>query len=139
MKIVLLGYMGCGKSVVGDFLAKKLQIKHYDLDIEIEKISKKSIKELADILKEIDPLTATLLYRKLMEPILTSAKSKYYNYAAKDLISCQELSRKIVDWKNHQDHSQFLLNLQEANKRKVSFWSEYNIAMQKYMTRKQKT
>ena len=32
MKIILLGYMGCGKSVIGDFLAKKLQIPFYDLD-----------------------------------------------------------------------------------------------------------
>ena len=46
MKIVLLGYMGCGKSVIGAFLAKKMQIPFYDLDHEIEKISQNSITEL---------------------------------------------------------------------------------------------
>ena len=46
MKIVLLGYMGCGKSLIGDFLAKKLQITFYDLDQEIECMSQSSIVEL---------------------------------------------------------------------------------------------
>lgn len=46
MKIVLLGYMGCGKSVIGDFLAKKLQVPFYDLDQEIEKMTQNSITEL---------------------------------------------------------------------------------------------
>ncbi|MCW1147564.1 shikimate kinase [Flavobacterium lacisediminis] len=46
MKIVLLGYMGCGKSVIGAFLAKKLQVPFYDLDHEIEKSTQISITEL---------------------------------------------------------------------------------------------
>lgn len=46
MKVVLLGYMGCGKSVIGDFLAKKLQVSFYDLDKEIEKVTQSSISEL---------------------------------------------------------------------------------------------
>jgi len=73
MKIVLLGYMGCGKSVVGDFLAKKLQIKHYDLDIEIEKISKKSIKELFESKGEI-------YFRKLEHQIFKSILAKNESY-----------------------------------------------------------
>ena len=44
MKVVLLGYMGCGKSVIGDFLAKKLQVSFYDLDEEIENVTQISIK-----------------------------------------------------------------------------------------------
>ena len=46
MKIVLLGYMGCGKSVIGAFLAKQLQIPFYDLDQEIENETHNSITEL---------------------------------------------------------------------------------------------
>lgn len=53
MKIVLLGYMGCGKSVIGAFLAKKLQISFYDLDQEIEKETQISIAELFQTRGEI--------------------------------------------------------------------------------------
>lgn len=53
MKIVLLGYMGCGKSVIGAFLAEKLQIPFYDLDQEIEKETQISIAELFQTKGEI--------------------------------------------------------------------------------------
>lgn len=53
MKIVLLGYMGCGKSVIGAFLANKLQIPFYDLDQEIEKETQISIAELFQTRGEI--------------------------------------------------------------------------------------
>ncbi len=46
MKIILLGYMGCGKSKVGAFLAEKLQFSFYDLDQEIEKATEQSITAL---------------------------------------------------------------------------------------------
>ena len=53
MKVVLLGYMGCGKSVIGDFLAKKLQVSFYDLDEEIENVTQISISELFQTKGEI--------------------------------------------------------------------------------------
>ena len=46
MKIVLLGYMGCGKSVIGTFLAKKLNVPFIDLDHEIEKYTQQTITEI---------------------------------------------------------------------------------------------
>ncbi len=69
MKIVLVGYMGSGKSVVGDFLAKKLQIKHYDLDLEIEKHTQKSIKELFETKGEI-------YFRKVENEVLKSVLAR---------------------------------------------------------------
>ncbi|WP_322549384.1 shikimate kinase [Flavobacterium psychraquaticum] len=53
MKIVLLGYMGSGKSAVGSFLSEKLQIPFYDLDSEIEKIEQISIAKLFQTKGEI--------------------------------------------------------------------------------------
>ena len=46
MKIVLLGYMASGKSLVGDKLANILNVKHIDLDAYIEKKEQKSIKTI---------------------------------------------------------------------------------------------
>jgi shikimate kinase len=45
-KIVLLGYMGCGKSTIAQNLSKITQIPFLDLDICIEKRSNLSIKEI---------------------------------------------------------------------------------------------
>lgn len=44
--IILLGYMGCGKSTVGAALAKQLQMPFEDLDDQITSTYKSSIAEL---------------------------------------------------------------------------------------------
>ncbi len=46
MKIVLIGYMGSGKTSVGKVLAEELHIPFRDLDFEIEKTEAKSIAEI---------------------------------------------------------------------------------------------
>ena len=45
-KIILLGYMGCGKSTVAKIISKKLQLVHIDLDEIIEKTVGLPITEL---------------------------------------------------------------------------------------------
>jgi shikimate kinase len=45
-KILLLGYMGSGKSVIGKMLAKRLKMKFYDLDNFIENRLQLSISEI---------------------------------------------------------------------------------------------
>ncbi|MBT8264622.1 MAG: shikimate kinase [Muriicola sp.] len=57
MKIILVGYMGSGKSAVGRRLAKTLGITFLDLDAYIEK-------ELATTIKEIFTTKGELYFRK---------------------------------------------------------------------------
>lgn len=45
-KIILLGYMGSGKTTVAKLLAEKLQIPSYDLDEIIEKNEKTSVSDI---------------------------------------------------------------------------------------------
>jgi shikimate kinase len=45
-KVILVGYMGSGKSSVGALLASKLGISYYDLDAIIEQIEQLSVSEL---------------------------------------------------------------------------------------------
>jgi shikimate kinase len=44
--ISLVGLMGCGKTSVGEMLAKRLQVPFYDSDQEIERMTGKSIPEI---------------------------------------------------------------------------------------------
>lgn len=46
MKVVLVGFMGSGKSTVGKLLSKRLNLSFFDLDDEIVKIVKMPIPEL---------------------------------------------------------------------------------------------
>ncbi|WP_291870102.1 shikimate kinase [Maribacter sp.] len=46
MKIVLVGYMGSGKTTVGKLLAKKMNLKFLDLDDYIEVSEEKSISKI---------------------------------------------------------------------------------------------
>ena len=73
MKIVLLGYMGCGKSVIGDFLAKKVLVSYSDLDHEIERITQSSITELFQSKGEI-------YFRKKENEILKSLLCNNENF-----------------------------------------------------------
>ena len=46
MKLVLIGFMGVGKTSVGKKLAKKLDFKFIDTDYEIEKLENKTISQI---------------------------------------------------------------------------------------------
>tara|TARA_B100001175_G_C19436362_1_gene603787 strand:+ start:41 stop:550 length:510 start_codon:yes stop_codon:yes gene_type:complete len=52
--LVLLGMMGSGKSTIGSFLAKRLNLRFYDVDHEIESKIKMSISEIFEKKGEIE-------------------------------------------------------------------------------------
>jgi len=53
MKLVLLGYMGCGKSTIGKLLASAMSLKFVDLDAYIENKEEATIKEIFETKGEI--------------------------------------------------------------------------------------
>jgi shikimate kinase len=53
MKIILLGYMGCGKSTIARCLAKSKRVNFIDLDYYIEEKEQLSIKEIFSTKGEI--------------------------------------------------------------------------------------
>lgn len=63
MKIVLVGYMGSGKSTIGKEISKIVGISFYDLDEVIEKKEQKSIKNIFETKGEI-------YFRKIEHEIL---------------------------------------------------------------------
>jgi len=50
--IVIIGMPGCGKSTIGEIIAKNLDYKFFDMDQYIVNISGKTIKELFDVSEE---------------------------------------------------------------------------------------
>lgn len=46
--VILIGFMGSGKSTIGRILAQKLKFQWLDMDIEIEKGEQKTIQEIFD-------------------------------------------------------------------------------------------
>lgn len=87
-----------------------------------------TIRPIVNVLKEIDPLSATLLFRRLVEPVLERAISKYYDFAVKDLLSCQKLSEKINDWGPFERHVDYFNRIFLAHKKKHSLWQRYEEA-----------
>jgi shikimate kinase len=71
-KIVLLGYMGSGKSTVGKELARILSVPFVDLDSEIEKSENKSVSQIFDE-------RGAIFFRKkeklVLEEVLSSEKN----------------------------------------------------------------
>ena len=97
-----------------------------------------TLRPAADLLRNVDPIAATSLYRRMIEPVLEETKSKYYNYAAKDLVTCSVLDSKITDWKELQKHDEYFKEIEIKHKRKISFWAEYKSALQKQTAKEEK-
>lgn len=70
-------------------------------------------------------LTASILYRALLESILRRAKSKYYPYGVRYLRKLDDLAAHIDDWRGQPDHDDYKVNLQLEHKLKRSFWARY--------------
>lgn len=44
--LILIGFMGSGKSTVGKILSKSLEMKFFDTDLEIEKEQGKKVQDI---------------------------------------------------------------------------------------------
>ena len=83
------------------------------------------LKPLAEALEKERPLGATVLYRALLDSILSRAVSKYYNHGVRYLKKLDQLEIRIDDWKALPSHDEYKADIQAAHGRKRSFWSKY--------------
>lgn len=70
-------------------------------------------------------LTATILYRALLESILARAISKYYGHGVRYLRKLDELAPLVMTWRKFTPHDKYFSQLVEKHKRKSSFWEKY--------------
>ena len=73
MKIILVGYMGSGKSTIGKMLSKNVGIPFYDLDTIIENHENKSIKNIFEEKGEV-------YFRKLEHLLLNTFLEEKENF-----------------------------------------------------------
>ncbi|MBD5780670.1 hypothetical protein IEN85_14310 [Pelagicoccus sp. NFK12] len=72
------------------------------------------------------PLAATLLYRKLLEDILDSARSKAYHHAADYWHALSQIASRIQFPDTVEDETAYKIRLTEKHKRKTSFQRALN-------------
>lgn len=72
------------------------------------------------------PLSACILRRKLIDGILSGAKSKYYKYAVSDLKLSKDYSGAVQNWCGFKNYDEHYKTLKEQHARKIAFWSKVN-------------
>ena len=70
-------------------------------------------------------VTASVLYRALLDSILRRGKSKYYTHGVRYLKKLDTLDLRIHDWRNISPHREYTQVLRKNHGRKTSFWSRY--------------
>lgn len=73
-------------------------------------------------------LIASLIYRSLLQSILTRAYSKAYSHGVRYLKKLDKLTSLVEDWKGFDSHDTFKGNIYQVHGRKRSFWSKYEIS-----------
>lgn len=81
------------------------------------------LRPAAETLAERYPAAAALLHRALAEDVLRRAASKYYQYAARDVLSCARLADRMPDEGNFESHATFMARLRREHPRKSGFWA----------------
>ncbi|MBE0574275.1 MAG: hypothetical protein IH613_00095 [Desulfuromonadales bacterium] len=71
------------------------------------------------------PLTASLLYRALLDSILHRARTTTYGHGARYLRKLDLLAKTVSDWDDIEPHTVYVEQLQQKHGRKTSFWSRY--------------
>jgi hypothetical protein len=79
----------------------------------------------AELLRKNDQLAATLLYRKMIEDILSNTKVNLFHSAAKKLVLCAALSPNVKDWHHYQQHEDYLKNIISQYPESAAVWEYY--------------
>jgi shikimate kinase len=96
-KIILLGYMGCGKSTIAKLLATKVGLPHLDLDEIIEKRENATIKKLFSNKGE-------LYFRKVEHEILSDLMNNQESFVLSlgGGTPCYANNHEVVKGKNRE-------------------------------------
>lgn len=85
-----------------------------------------TLQPVADALEISWPLAASILYRALIDDVLSRAQSRYYHHAVRYLKRLEKLVPAVDEWQEIEPHERYLAELSEKHKRKSAFWGKYN-------------
>jgi hypothetical protein len=71
------------------------------------------------------PLTASLIYRALIDAVLRKAESKYYPHAVRYLGKLAALAPTVADWHGFPPQADYEGSLRRQHARKAAFWARY--------------
>lgn len=71
------------------------------------------------------PLTASILYRALLDSILRRAQSRIYGHGVRYLKKLDRLAKAVEDWAGQGSHADYVNALKQNHGRKRGFWSKY--------------
>ena len=77
----------------------------------------------AEALAERHPPAATLCLRAMIGFALLEARSSRYRHAARHLVECEHLGRRVAQWSAAEPHDAYLAVMRAAHGRKVGFWA----------------
>lgn len=72
------------------------------------------------------PLTASILYRALLDSILRRAQSRIYGHGVRYLKKLDRLAKAVEDWGGQGSHADYVNALKQDHGRKRGFWSKYD-------------
>lgn len=81
------------------------------------------LRPAANALAERYPAAASLLHRCLAEDVLQRAASRYYQYAARDVLASAALAPLAPNEDGLESHAAFMARLRREHPRKAAFWS----------------
>lgn len=80
----------------------------------------------ASVLTVTQPLAATLLLRCVINYALETKDYRRYKHTAQHLAECVRLAGRITDYRGLDTHESYLKSIQEAHRRKTSFWGHFS-------------
>ncbi len=80
----------------------------------------------AEALEDVHPAAATVLYRALIDDILSRARSPAYGHAARYLARLDTLAEHVEMLPDLPDHAAYRAGLKRVHGRKSGFWSLVN-------------
>ncbi|MDR2677665.1 MAG: hypothetical protein LBB26_03850 [Puniceicoccales bacterium] len=118
-------YIGMNFLVELDEFGQCAELIYAKLESEIDGSNYQELRPAINTLRNVEPLAAVLLSRKILERILNKQLSQYYRFAARDLVNCANFSKKITNFRGYMGHDEYFAKIKATYGRQYAFWKKF--------------